>query len=159
MKNVIYLVIFVASISALAQDKNPWEYKKYAEVVNPQGQALFTLEYGIKKKGYNGSVIWKVTNNTTDAMYSVKIGKRTYYLKDGKTKTVSLESIGKIAGGQTKAMAYSDPINTSEGKGWDSVTDNVPIKIEFTSWIMKFSSVSNGEEESWEKYGKLKLSK
>lgn len=156
---IILSLFFIHSIKVGAQEKSNWDYKKYAEILDKNGNDIFVLEYGISKKGYSGSIKWRISNNTSATIYEFRLGKRTYTLLDGKQKTSSAESpFTGIKPGEKKTMV-SDAINPSEGKGWSNLVDNYVVNIEFQESALSFTIEKGKEKKDWVDFGKLKTYK
>ena len=90
------LFALCCALITASQAQTGWTYHEYATISSANG-TMFTLEYGVRSKGYDGLVKWKLTNHTQKPVYDVYIADRTYVLADkrvenrlGETMTTKL---------------------------------------------------------------------
>lgn len=147
-------MMFYVSIVSFAQ--STWTYTEYAVVENAGG-ALFTLEYGIKTKGYNGYVSWRITNHTDKPVYHVKIADKEYILSNGNKRIMSGEKITVTLGpGESKTTWPSEPVNSSEytKQGFSNPVVNISLKQP----MITFQLEKEGEKRyGWDLKGTVKM--
>lgn len=152
MKKIVYLtLIFLLFFTKGLNAQKNWDYTVYKTITNG-GVKLFTLEYGINPKGYNGYVKWRLTNHTNKTIYDVSINDKTYTLSDGRVATQSGESMANTIGPGGFGTTMPDPVNSSEyALNSDKNFEN-PVKslsVEYPE--IKFKD-KDGNEYSWDSF-------
>ncbi|WP_375752014.1 ankyrin repeat domain-containing protein [Vibrio sp. HN007] len=141
----------------IASSKN-YKYTKYAAVFKG-GRPLFTLEYGVHKKGYEGRVVWRFTNHSDTMIETVSIQNGTYHMRDNTTRSKGSETISnKVQSGKSYATVY-DTINATENTGsvFNPKNDNPPESISFEDAIIRLTfNYKDHFRLDWAEFGELK---
>ncbi len=152
MKKIVIGTALFFAFTLSVQAQTSWNYTTYAELKNSSG-TLFTIEYGIHPSGYNGRVVWKITNHTNTTLYNVRIARGEYTLSDGRRVERTTGNIGRMDPGQSKTSSQIS-INTGENYGaWSDQNDNPVIRISLDTPMVLFSTERSGPVHDWGTYG------
>ena len=156
---IILIVAFLLTQFNTTAQENQWSFEPFAEVVNGSS-VLFSIEIGKKSDGYDGNVIWKITNNTNQTVYEPRLARFIYYLQDGDTnnnRPIFWKAQSIIPPGES---VFTDVIhvNTNNYGGFDD-KENPIVKVEFDSPILTVKVGENKKEISVKDMGSLRLVK
>ena len=149
-----WLLASVIMMSTLQADDSAWKFYEHLELRQSTGKPLVKLAYGIKKKGYDGTVRWRVTNLTTLPLYNVSIGNKTYQLSDGRVIKKSGEGLTKpLRSGESETFLPDNP-NPEDYLG--NKPNPASLRgVNTESPAVKFSLARGESAVDWARHGKV----
>ncbi len=156
----ITIMLLFINISAVSDNQNCqnmiisstrrsdyWNWEPYASL-NSKGKTLIVLYYGIRSKGYNGQVKWRLKNLTKKTLYNISVNNVEYLLSDDTKVKISKHHFINyyVYSGKT---IYTKP---------DNVNENNQLKlkkINIEDPEISFSLSKNGKVYNWNDLGEV----
>ena len=153
---LLLLVIFAIQNETKAQGGS-WEFYEYANVKNDLG-VLMKLEYGIREKGYDGRIRWRITNMTENELYDVTIGKQQYtFGRDFNMTKKARRITKKIKANDSKSTKQID-LNSIENTGQFQDKNNNPFYlITIEEPVIAFKLSKDGALMNWAEWGTVTM--
>ena len=128
-----------------------WNWEPYA-TLNSKGNPLVVLYYGIRNKGYNGQVKWRLENLTKKILYNISINNVEYTLSDNTKVKISKHSfIDYYVYSGENIYTKPDKVNAAE-------KNNLKLKkINIESPEISFSLSKAGKIYDWNKLGEVEI--
>jgi hypothetical protein len=153
-RSAVLVALTAFGFVALARaDGTGRKWTKYASVVDGSGNDILTLEWGIRAKGYDGYVQWKVKNTTTTPFYDVSMNDKVYVFRDGKEDTGSAERIASKLGAGEEKRSVADPVNPSEPNTRSNPVVGVRVREPTVTLAREFM----GKRIGWEELGSVRI--
>ncbi|MCK5822869.1 MAG: hypothetical protein KAG95_02635 [Bacteroidales bacterium] len=167
IKKIIFgLIIMFLFVNIIAINKKPcpnninkssqrgsdyWKWEPYA-TLNVKNEPLIVLYYGIRSKGYNGQVKWRLNNLTKRTLYNISINNIKYTLFNNSKVKISTHSfINYYVYAGNNIYTKPDKINSDENK-------TLKLKlINIESPEISFSLSKDGKILDWNKLGEVEI--
>jgi len=126
-----------------------WNWEPYA-TLNVKGNPLVVLYYGIRSKGYNGQVKWRLDNLTKKTLYNISINKVVYTLSNNqRIKILPHNFIGYyVYSGKT---IYTKPDKLSIPQNSNLKLNNINLEAPEIS----LSLSKDGKILDWDRLGQV----
>ncbi len=128
-----------------------WNWEPYASL-SIKGKTLIVLYYGIRSKGYNGQVKWKLKNFTKKTLYNIAINNVEYTLSNNEKVKIQKHNF-------INYYVYSGKTNYTKPDNVNNIRNNKlqleTIKIEAPEIFFALSK--DGKIYDWNKLGKVEI--